>query len=261
MVLGKITMVCHMVCGKWHMVCGHCQKCRESYVKSFQTMGDRNHNLEYLKLLVWRLLLNKITMVCRMVCGKWHMVCGHCQKCREPYVKSFQTMGDRNHNVAYLKLLVWRLFLKNHNGLSHGFWEMTYGLWALPKVPRTICQILPNHGNEVDVSKDWKGLFFSMEVPKTKWNKESVIETGLWKPEAAVPWLWNWCTVPCWSRYIWYILYISCIWGLLDGSESESWDIRKTCLIANVMWPVEEGGVRAAFNSQTWRRWQEGPGT
>ena len=82
------------------------------------------------------------------------MVCGHCQKCREPYVKSFQTMGDRNHNVAYLKLLVWRLFLKNHNGLSHGFWEMTYGLWALPKVPQTICQILPNHGNEVDVSKD-----------------------------------------------------------------------------------------------------------
>ena len=23
------------------------------------------------------------------------MVCGHCQKCREPYVKSFQTMGMR----------------------------------------------------------------------------------------------------------------------------------------------------------------------
>ena len=23
------------------------------------------------------------------------MVCGHCQKCRKPYVKSFQTMGMR----------------------------------------------------------------------------------------------------------------------------------------------------------------------
>ena len=200
-------MVCHMVCGKWHMVCGHCQKCRESYVKSFQTMGDRTTMLH-----IWSYLFGdcswKITMVCRMVSGKWHMVCGHCQKCREPYVKSFQTMGMR---------------------------------LMFPRIER--------------------GCFFSMEVPKTKWNKESVTETGLWKPEAAVPWLWNWCTVPCWSRYIWYILYISCIWGLLDGSESESWDIRKTCLIANVMWPVEEGGVRAAFNSQTWRRWQEGPGT
>ena len=54
---------------------------------------------------------------------------------------------------------------------------------------------------------------------------------------------------------------ISGIWGLLDGSESESWDIRKTCFIANIIWPVEEGGVRAAFNSQRWCRWHGGPGT
>ena len=37
----------------------------------------------------------------------------------------------------------------------------------------------------------------------------------------------------------------------LRANQLTTWNIRKTCLIAKVMWPVEEG-VRAAFNSQTW---------
>ena len=38
--------------------------------------------------------------------------------------------------------------------VTHGLWAMTCGLWTLPKVPQTICQIVPNHGNEVDLFKD-----------------------------------------------------------------------------------------------------------